>query len=169
MDGTMSITDQVRLMRSVMGRKIMELDEYNDKAAEAGGDEAERYLAMADFLENDIAGYKTIIEDLKDGSCDYTGSIYDIASLPAELLGLYQNFYIPSLSPEDRADENAAMELKVSYAKDLATSYAAKIGKAALSSDLALNLMMSDDGILAAIGAIVASNPEILSALSDEQ
>ena len=31
----MSITDQVRLMRSVMGRKIMELDEYNDKAAEA--------------------------------------------------------------------------------------------------------------------------------------
>ena len=164
MDGTMSITDQVRLMRSVMGRKIMELDEYNDK-----GDEAERYLAMADFLENDIAGYKTIIEDLKDGSCDYTGSLYDIASLPAELLGLYQNFYIPSLSPEDKADENAAMELKVSYAKDLATSYAAKIGKAALSSDLALNLMMSDDGILAAIGAIVASNPEILSALSDEQ
>ena len=127
MDGTMSITDQVRLMRSVMGRKIMELDEYNDKAAEAVGDEAERYLAMADFLENDIAGYKTIIEDLKDGSCDYTGSLYDIASLPAELLGLYQNFYIPSLSPEDRADENAAMELKVSYAKDLATSYAAKI------------------------------------------
>ena len=61
MDGTMSITDQVRLMRSVMGRKIMELDEYNDKAAEAVGDEAERYLAMADFLENDIAGYKTII------------------------------------------------------------------------------------------------------------
>ena len=169
MDGTMSITDQVRLMRSVMGRKIMELDEYNDKAAEAVGDEAERYLAMADFLENDIAGYKTIIEDLKDGSCDYTGSLYDIASLPAELLGLYQNFYIPSLSPEDRADENAAMELKVSYAKDLATSYAAKSGKAALSSDLALNLMMSDDGILAAIGAIVASNPEILSALSDEQ
>lgn len=169
MDGTMSITDQVRLMRSVMGRKIMELDEYNDKAAEAVGDEAERYLAMADFLENDIAGYKTIIEDLKDGSCDYTGSLYDIASLPAELLGLYQNFYIPSLSPEDRADENAAMELKVSYAKDLATSYAAKIGKVALSSDLALNLMMSDDDILAAIGAIVASNPEILSALSDEQ
>ena len=165
----MSITDQVRLMRSVMGRKIMELDEYNDKAAEAVGDEAERYLAMADFLENDIAGYKTIIEDLKDGSCDYTGSLYDIASLPAELLGLYQNFYIPSLSPEDRADENAAMELKVSYAKDLATSYAAKIGKVALSSDLALNLMMSDDSILAAIGAIVASNPEILSALSDEQ
>lgn len=99
MDGTMSITDQVRLMRSVMGRKIMELDEYNDKAAEAVGDEAERYLSMADFLENDIAGYKTIIEDLKDGSCDYTGSLYDIASLPAELLGLYQNFYIPSLAP----------------------------------------------------------------------
>ncbi len=165
----MSVTEQVRLMRSVMGRKIMEIDEYNDKAADAVGEEAGRYLSMAEFLENDVAGYKTIIEDLRDGSCDYTGNIYDIASLPADLLGLYQNFYIPSLSPEDRADENAAMELKVNYAQDLAKNYLVGIGKAALTNDLALNLMMSDESILAAIGTIVSSNPEILNAISDDR
>lgn len=165
----MSITDQVRLMRSVMGRKIMEIDEYNDKAAEAVGEEAGRYLSMAEFLESDVAGYKTIIEDLRDGSRDYTGNIYDIASLPADLLGLYQNFYVPSLSPEDRADENAAMEIKVNYAQDLAKSYMVGIGRAALSNDLALNLMMSDESVLAAIGTIVSANPEILNALSDDR
>ncbi len=169
MDGTTNIPEQVKLMRSVIGRKIMEIDEYNDKAAEAVGDEAEKCLMMAEFLENDVAGYKTIVEDLKDGSCDYTGNLYDIASLPAELAGLYRNYYLPSLSAEDLEDENAAMDLKCSYAQDLAANYMINIGKAALSSPLAVSLMMSDDAVLAAVGAAVASNPEILDALNTDE
>ena len=64
MDGNMEIRDQVRLMRSVMGRKIMEIDELNDKAAELTGEEAGKCLALAEFLKNDVAGYKTIIEGI---------------------------------------------------------------------------------------------------------
>jgi hypothetical protein len=168
MDGNMDIKDQVRLMRSVMGRKIMEIDEYADKAAQATGDEAAKYLALVDFLKNDIAGYKTIIDDLKDGTNDLTGNLYDIASLPEEALGVYNDEYLPSLSPEDLADEKAAMNLKVEYAQDLANSYAVRIGKAALTNDLVLNLMMSNDDILAAVGALVAQDAEIMSALTNE-
>ena len=169
MDGNMEIRDQVRLMRSVMGRKIMEIDELNDKAAELTGEEAGKCLALAEFLKNDVAGYKTIIDDLKDGSNDHTGNIYDIASLPAEAVGVYNDLYLPELSPDDLEDEKAAMSLKVEYAKDLVQSRLVKIGKAALSNDLALNLMMSSDDILAAIGAVVSQDAEIMSAIGTSE
>ena len=92
MDGNMEIMDQVKLMRAVIGRKVMEIDDYEAKAAETTGDESEKCLNMIDFLTNDIAGYKTIVEDLKDGSNDMTGNLYDIASLPSELAQLYMDF-----------------------------------------------------------------------------
>lgn len=165
MDGTMDIPTQIRLMRSVVGRKYMEIDDFSDKAASLTGDEAGNYVEIIDFLKKDIMGYKTIIDDLKDGSCDYTGNLYDIASLPADTLGLYNDFYLPLLSEDDRADEDAAMQLKVGYAKDLAKTYLVRIGKQVLTNELALNLIMSNDDILAAVGAAATSDPEIMNAL----
>ena len=61
------------------------------------------------------------------------------------------------------------MSLKVEYAKDLVQSRLVKIGKAALSNDLALNLMMSSDDILAAIGAVVSQDAEIMSAIGTSE
>jgi len=168
MDGNQDIAEQVKLMRSVIGRKIMEIDEFNTKAENMVGDEAGKYVDLVDFLNHDIAGYKTIIEDLRDGSCDYTGNLWDIASLPAESVGLYTDFYLPALSECDRADEEAAMHLKGTYAQDLAKGYTMKLGRTALTSQMAINLMMADDSIAMAIGMAVAGNPEIMDALKSE-
>jgi len=169
MDGNMDIPSQIRLMRSVIGRKIMEIDEYNDKAAEMTGDEAAKFVDMIDFLKNDIAGYKTIVDDLKDGTCDYTGDLYDIASLPEASVELYDSFYLPMLSDEDRSDEEAAMSLKGQYAVDLVNSYAVKLGKMALSNPIALGIMSSNDSFLAAVGKMVLSDPELQNALKEDQ
>lgn len=169
MDGNSDIQSQVRLMRSVIGRKVMEIDEFNDKSAAATGDEAVMYANLVNFLEHDIAGYKTIIDDLKDGSCDYTGDLYEIASLPAEAVDLYNDFYVPSLSPEDKADEQAAMALKGQYAVDFVKKYTAQLGRAALANQVALQIMMDDEAVAQAIGAIVAGNPELLNAVAPEK
>lgn len=155
-------------MRSVIGRKVMEIDDFNNKAADTIGDEALMYTNMITFLENDIAGYKTIIEDLMDGSCDYTGNLYEIASLPEESVDIYNNFYVPSLSEGDRADENAAMALKGQYAEDFVKKYTAQIGREALSNPVALNIMMNSEDIAIAIGSIVAGNPELINAITTD-
>lgn len=110
---------------------------------------------MVTFLANDIAGYKSIVEDLQDGSCDLTGDLYDIASLPPELVDLYKGFYLPMLSSDDLADEKAAMDYKVAYAKSLAASKLVDIGRRALSDEMALNIMMENPEILSQIGAMV--------------
>ncbi|MDD2626208.1 MAG: hypothetical protein WCQ63_02200 [Methanomethylophilus sp.] len=168
MDGEIDAVATVKLMRSVIGRKIMEIDDYNSKAENATGEEAGKMVDMIEFLNCDIAGYKTIVDDLKDGSCDYTANLGEIASLPAKSIDLYNNFYLPSLTPEDHADEEQAMTLKGVYAQQFARIYATKVGRTALTSEMAVNLMMADDNIAAAIGLAVLGNPEILDALKNE-
>lgn len=168
MDGNYEIKDQVKLMRSVIGRKVMEIDEYEIKATETLGEESEKYLNMIDFLNNDIAGYKTIVEDLKDGSNDMTGNLFDIASLPPELAGLYTDFYLPSLGAEDRKEEEMAMELKGKYAVDLAKAYVIHIGRAALMDPKVIEMIMADEELVAAIGNAVLDVPEIVNVLSGQ-
>ena len=83
MDGINDISGRIRLMRSVIGRKIMEMDLFNDKAEELKGDDAIAYVNTIDFLKNDIAGYKSIIDDLRGRKCDYSGNLYDLNSVSA--------------------------------------------------------------------------------------
>ncbi|AGI47772.1 hypothetical protein TALC_00776 [Thermoplasmatales archaeon BRNA1] len=147
---------------------MMELDEFNYKAEQLTGEDAVNYAQMIKFLENDIAGYKTIIEDLRDGSKDFTGNLYDITSLPADLVGLYNDFYLPMLSEDDRSDEDAAMALKSQYAVDLAKVYLVKLGQLALSNEVALSLMSRNDAIVATIGQLVMQDPELLNVVTDE-
>jgi hypothetical protein len=60
------------------------------------------------------------------------------------------------------------MTLKGVYAQQFARIYATKVGRTALTSEMAVNLMMADDNIAAAIGLAVLGNPEILDALKNE-
>lgn len=169
MDGNMEIMDQVKLMRAVIGRKVMEIDDYEAKAAETTGDESEKCLNMIDFLTNDIAGYKTIVEDLKDGSNDMTGNLYDIASLPSELAQLYMDFYLPSLPEADREEEDMAMELKAKYAVDLARSYVMHVGRMALVDPKILDMIMANEELIVKIGNEILDCPEIVNALNAQQ
>jgi len=169
MDGNMEIKEQVKLMRAVIGRKVIEMDYFEKMAAQTTGEEAEKYLDMITFLKNDVAGYKTIVEDLKDGSNDLTGNLYDIASLPSELAHLYMDFYLPSLTEFDREEEDLAMELKAKYAMDLAKAYVLHIGRMALVDQNIVDMMMDDEKIVIALGNAILDSPEILKALSDQQ
>ncbi len=161
----MEIKEQVRLLRGVIGRKIMEIDEFDNKAAEATGDESEKFMNMIDFLEKDIAGYKSIVDDLKDGTNDLTGNLWDIASLPQDALELYTQFYVPSLSEYDQEDERTAMEIKSKYAIDLANAYVLDIGRLALSDPKVLDLMMANEAFATMIGTAVLETPELRDAM----
>lgn len=167
MDGNMDVASQVRLMRTVIGRKYMEIDDLIDKTKSADPQTAQNYEDLIEFLKNDIKGYKAIIDDLKDGSIDYTGDLYDIASLPQQAVGLYNDFYLPSLNEIDLKDEQDAMELKGKYAAKLVNAKYISIGKAALESPLVVNLMSQNPDILAVIGKIILSEPELINALND--
>ncbi len=154
----------LRLLRSVIGRKIMEVEDFSQKSR-SDDPRAAQYAAMVTFLANDIAGYKSIVEDLKDGSCDLTGDLYDIASLPPELVDLYKGFYLPLLSADDLEDEKAAMDYKVAYAATLANTKLVEFGRRALSDEMALGIMMGKPEISAQIGAIVLNDPELSNLL----
>ncbi len=156
-------------MRSVIGRKVMEIDDYERRATESTGDDSEKCLDMIDFLNNDIAGYKTIVEDLKDGSKDMTGNLYDIASLPSELAELYTDFYLPSLTEADRAEEDLAMELKAKYAVDLARAYVMHVGRMALVDPKIVDMIMADEELIIKIGNAILDSPEIVSAFNNGQ
>lgn len=168
MDGNMDVASQVRLMRTVIGRKYMEIDEYIDKSANAGPEDCIVYEGMIDFLKNDIKGYKAIIDDLKDGSNDLTGDYYDIASLPETAVGLYNDFYLPNLGEDDLRDEQMAMSLKIKYATELVENKYMKVGKAALDSPLCLALMSQNADILTLLGKVVLSEPELINALNED-
>ena len=165
MDGNMDIREQIMLMRAVIGRKIMEIDEYEERATNITGEEAEKCLDMIEFLRCDIAGYKSIIDDFKDGTNDLTGNLYDIASLPQDSINLYNGFYISGLSAEDRAEDMKAMDIKVKYAQDLARMYIVYIGRTALMDPRAVDMIMANEEIVAAIGALVMDSPEIFDAI----
>lgn len=163
----MDVASQVRLMRAVIGRKYMEIDDLIEKSKNADPQSAQNFEDLIEFLKNDIKGYKAIIDDLKDGSVDYTGDLYDIASLPEQAVGLYNDFYLPSLGEADLKEEQTAMELKGKYAVQLVNNRCIGVGKAALESPLVVNLMSQNPDILAVIGKIVLSEPELLNALND--
>jgi hypothetical protein len=157
----MDIREQVMLMRAVIGRKIMEIDEFDEKATNLTGEEAEKCLNMIEFLRKDVAGYKSIVDDLKDGTNDLTGDLWDITSLPEDSLALYTEFYIPSLSSEDRDEDHRAMDIKVKYAQDLARMYLIHIGRMALTDPKVLDLIMANEELAALIGGAILDMPEL--------
>jgi len=165
MDGNLDIREQVMLMRAVIGRKIMEIDDFEEKATNLTGDEAEKCLNMIDFLKRDIMGYKSIVDDLKDGSNDLTGDLWDIASLPEESLRLYADFYLPSLSDEDREEDTIAMEIKAKYAQDLAKAYVLHIGRMALTDPNVIDRILANEDLVSLIGSAVLDSPDLLEAI----
>ena len=160
MDGNMGIRDQVKLLRSVIGRKIMEIDELEEKLTVIKGDAADQYLNMIDFLKKDITGYKTIVDDLKDGSNDLSGYIEDIATLPPNSVKIYNEMYLPALNEEDRAEDNAAMDIKIKYVKDLRRANEIYLGRMALTDPRVLDFMLADEELVRLIGNIVMETPE---------
>jgi hypothetical protein len=84
------------------------------------------------------------------------------------MVGIYNDFYLPSLSESDLADEQNAMALKTSYAKELVIGKYVKIGRAALDNPLVLSIIAQNEDFLAIIGKIVLSEPELINALNDE-
>jgi hypothetical protein len=169
MDGNMDIREQVMLLRAVIGRKIMEIDDFEEKVTNLTGDEAERYLDMIDFLKKDIMGYKSIVDDLKDGSNDFTGDLWDIASLPEKSLSLYTEFYLPGLSDEDREEDTNAMEIKAKYAQDLAKAYVLHVGRMALTDPNVIDLILANEDLVSMIGAVVMDTPELIDALLNQK
>ena len=168
MDGNMDVGSQVRLMRTVIGRKYMEIDDLIERSEGAAPEDVQLFEDLIEFLKNDIRGYKAIIEDLKDGSADLTADLYDIASLPERAVGIYNDFYLPSLGENDLADEQKAMEYKSQYAREMVLGKFAKVGRAALDNPLVLSLMARNDEFVALVGKYVLSEPELLNALNDE-
>jgi hypothetical protein len=162
MGGNTEVKEQVKLMRAAIGRKVMEIDEYEDKATNLMGDDAEKCLDMIDFLKKDIMGYKSIIEDLKDGSNDLTGDLWDIASLPEGSLRLYTEYYLPSLSEEDREEDVAAMDIKVKYAQDLAKAYILYVGRMALTDPNVIEKMLANEDLVTLIGSAVLDIQDIM-------
>lgn len=169
MDGNAEIREQVMLMRAVIGRKIMEIDEFEEKATNLTGDEAEKCLDMIDFLKKDIMGYKSIVEDLRDGTNDLTGDLWDIASLPEDSLHLYTDFYLPGLSEEDRHEDSKAMELKAKYAQDLARLYVLHVGRMALTDPTVIDMILANEDLVSLIGSAVLDMPELLDVLEKQQ
>ncbi|MDR1404296.1 MAG: hypothetical protein LBJ20_01835 [Candidatus Methanoplasma sp.] len=168
MDGNGEIRDQLMLMRAVIGRKIMEIDEFEEKAANLTGEDAEKCLDAIEFLKKDIMGYKSIVEDLKDGSNDLTGDLWDIASLPEDSLHLYTDFYMPGLSQEDRAEDERAMAIKVKYAQDLARAYILHIGRMALTDPDVIDRILANEELVSLIGSAVLDIPELLEAVEKQ-
>jgi len=169
MDGNVSIREQVVLMRAVIGRKYMEIDEFEEKAANVKGEEAENCLNMIEFLKKDILGYKSIIDDLRDGSNDLTGDLWDIASLPENSFRLYTEFYLPGLSEPDRDEDSRAMEIKAKYAQDLAKAYVLHIGRMALMDPGVIDMILSNEELVSLIGSAVLDIPELLEAVDKLQ
>ncbi|MDR1954463.1 MAG: hypothetical protein LBP82_00720 [Candidatus Methanoplasma sp.] len=165
MDGNLDIREQVVLMRAVIGRKYMEIDDFEEKAANLTGEEAEKCLDMIEFLKKDILGYKSIIDDLKDGSIDFTGDLWDIASLPEDSFHLYTDFYLPGLLPDDRNEDSTAMEIKAKYAQDLAKAYVLHIGRMALTDPNVIDKILANEELVSLIGSAVLDLPELLDAI----
>ncbi|MDR3283297.1 MAG: hypothetical protein LBS92_06825 [Candidatus Methanoplasma sp.] len=165
MDG---IKNQVTLMRAVIGRKTMEIDAFEEKAAGATGEEAEKYLNIIDFLKSDVIGYKSVIVDYRDGSCDFTANLWDIANLPEDSLGLYTDYYLPGLTADEREEETEAMSIKVEYAEKLKTEFILFIGRSALTDPRALDIIMANKKLVTLIGEEVIANPELMNVLEKQ-
>ncbi len=167
MDGTMDVESQIRLMRTVIGRKYMEMDDFIEKCAVSPGD-AEIYEALIELLKNDVRGYKSLIACLEGGTSGEKAEYYDLGSLSEREVGLYNDVYLPLLAENDFADERQAMSFKSKYTCDAEMGKYIRAGRAALDSPLLITLMARNSDIAATIGKLVLSEPELASALEDE-
>ncbi len=166
MDGTMDVESQIRLMRTVIGRKYLEMDDFIDKCASSPGD-AEIYEALIDLLKNDVKGYKALISDMESGNPENSGNYRDIGSLTEREVGLYNDIYLPMLNDSDFQDETLAMSFKGRGAQGGGEDRYVTAGRAALSNSLVIDLMSRNDEIASAIGKMVLAEPELASALED--
>lgn len=169
MDGEISTREQVLMIRAAIGRKIMEIDEFDKKAAEATGQESEKFMNAMEMLNNDIIGYKMIIDEIKYGWSDVTGNLYNLNSLPEETVALYREFYCANLSEDDARDESLVSDLKCKYAVDLANNYLVHMGRMALVDQRVIDLIMADEELVAALATLIMDRPEIADALNGQQ
>ena len=155
------VSELIKIFRSAIGRKVIELDEFK-MAAETNMDQAETYTDLVDFLERDIAGYKNILEDLKDGSVDFTGDFLTIANFNETLARIYNEVYLPSLSAEDSEAETLAMNLKSEYVTNLAFNHMADLGRNAILDQNIIDQILEVDEYAIAFGNFVSEYPPLL-------
>ncbi len=166
MDGKMDADSQVRLIRSVIGRKSLEIDDIVEQCAEVP-QQAQNFEDLVDFLKKDIAGYKAMTTFLTKGTMDPEAELYEIESLPERVVGLYNDFYLPTLAGSDLEEEQIASTLKSNLAAQRAAYRFIDAGKAALESPLVISLLSERPDILAVIGKYVSADPELFNALSE--
>ncbi len=164
MDGTMDVESQIRLMRTVIGRKYMEMDDFIDKCVSSPGD-AEIYEALIELLKKDVKGYKAAVADMEAGITDAAGDYGDITSWSEREVGLYNDIYLPMLEDSDFQDERQAMALKSEGSTETEESRYIRAGRAALDNPVVLSLMARNAEITAAIGKMVLEEPDLVSAL----
>ncbi len=166
MDGKMDAETQIKLIRSVIGRKSLEIDDIIEQCTEIP-QQAQNFEDLVDFLKNDILGYKAITTYLTKGTMDSQAVLYEIESLPERAVGLYNDFYLPTLEGSDLEEEQLASKLKSDIAARCAAYKFIDIGKAALESPLVSTLLSQHPDILAIIGKYVSADPELYNALSE--
>lgn len=167
MDGNMDVESQIGLIRSVIGRKSLEIDDLIEQSAVVPKEQAQNFEDLIDFLKKDIIGYKAVTAYLTKGTLDQETELYEIESLPERIVGFYNDFYLPVLSDSDLQDERIASNLKSRVAAQRSAIKYIEIGKAALENPLVTTLLTQHPEILAAIGKYVISEPELLNALSE--
>lgn len=166
MDGKMDAESQVKLIRSVIGRKSLEIDDIVEQCAEMPL-QAQNFEDLVDFLKKDIAGYKAMITYLTKDTMNPQAELYEIESLPERAVGLYNDFYLPTLMGSDLEEERIASTLKSNLAARLAAYKFIDAGKAALESPLVISLLSERPDILAVIGKYVSADPELFNAISE--
>ncbi len=167
MDGNKDVESQVRLIRSVIGRKSLEIDDIIEQASSVPPEQAQNFEDLVDFLKKDIIGYKAITAYLTKGTMDATTELYEIESLPERVVGLYNDFYLPTLMGSDLEEEETAAKMKSAIAKQRAAFRFVDLGKAALENPLVTALLTQHPDILAVIGKYVSADPELYNALSE--
>ncbi|MCQ2070452.1 MAG: hypothetical protein MJZ68_04925 [archaeon] len=155
------VASDIRLIRNVIGRKAMEIDGINDRIEDLTGDDVDIFLDLLEFLENDMKGYKAIVDDLRNGRGDRDGEYYEIASLSERAIGIYNDLYLPSLSPEDLDDEVAAMKFKGDYASGSIERDLATIGAKALRTPEVVEMLTRDRDFTELVGKLVVEDPEM--------
>lgn len=167
MDGNKDVESQIRLIRSVIGRKSLEIDDLIEQSNSVPEEQAQNFEDLIDFLKKDIVGYKAVTAFLTKGSLDPSVDLYEIESLPERTVGFYNDFYLPTLSESDYEEERIASALKSKIASQRQASRFIDIGKAALENPLVTSLLTQHPELLSIIGKYVASDPELYNALTE--
>ena len=167
MDGNKDVESQIRLIRSVIGRKSLEIDDIIEQCSSVPPEQAQNFEELIDFLKKDIIGYKAVTTYLTKGTLDPNAELHEIESLPERVVGFYNDFYLPTLMGTDLEEEETASKMKSAVAKQRAANKFVDIGKAALENPLVTTLLTQHPDILAVIGKYVSADPELYNALSD--